>query len=171
MCDACTKAGPEKCGLYENSAELVLQRVNNLFNKLKTAPIPIYQQPTAQNSEPQYGIVNYDTVKMLIFVTLYSTHAAGAYVINLLAELEKGNALPIFPMSPGQVYRNLLSCDRPAPGHEPPSYYGSAEHTLAISCGDSMIEDPTLSDVQKVYEDMAKTSTFADIWDHQVACS
>jgi len=145
--------------------------VNKLLNKLKTAPIPVYQGPTAQNSEPQYGVVNYDTVKLLIFVSLYNTHTAGAYVFNLLAELEKGNALPIFPMSSGQVYRNLLSCDCPAPGHEFPPFYGPMEHTVAIACGDNIIEDPSFSEVQKVYDDIAKVSTFADAWGVHAACS
>jgi len=170
ICDACAKAGPEKCGLYENSAELVLQRVDNLLDKLKTAPIPIYQEPTSQNSEPEYGLVKYDLVKSLIFGTLYNTHSTGAYVINLLAELENGNALSFLPLTSGRAFRNMLSCDCPAPGHEPPPFYGG-EHTLAIACGDNTIEDPTLSEVQKVYEEIAKTSTFADIWSLHVSCS
>ncbi len=170
ICDACAKAGPVKCGLYEDSAELVLQRINNLLDGLKTTPIPIYQEPTAQNSEPEYGLVKYDLVKSLIFGTLYNTHSTGAYVINLLAELEKGNTLPFLPLTSGRAFRNMLSCDCPAPGHEHPPFYGG-EHTLAIACGDNTIEDPTLSEVQKVYEEIAKTSTFADIWSLHVSCS
>jgi len=171
VCDACTKAGPEKCGLYENSAKLVLQRVNNLLNKLRTAPIPVYQQAAAQNSEPEYGIVSYDTVKRSIFLTLYHTHTAGAYIMNLLAELEKGNAYPFLSLSTGRAYRDLLSCDCPAPGHEPSPYYGLLEPTLAIACGDNAIEDQTFSEIRKIYEDMAMTSTFADIWVLHAACS
>ncbi|KLO10632.1 hypothetical protein SCHPADRAFT_916291 [Schizopora paradoxa] len=171
ICKACVKAGPEKCGLHEDSAELVLERINKLLDGLKSQPIPVVKKSSEHDMTPEYGLVNYETVKSVIFGVLYNTHTAGAFLFNMLAELEKGNALPWFQMSPARAFRSLLACDCPAPGHELPQFYGLFEHTLAIACGDTPLENESLEDVQKVYDDIAKISTFADVWGMHVRCS
>lgn len=164
ICDACVKAGPIACQMYEISAELVLQRINRLLDKLKVAPIPAYLYPR------MYGIVGYNLVKAMLFLTLYSTHSDGAYVINKLSFFERGDGLILPPVS--QLFRELLSCDCPAPENELP-FYGlwELEHGLAVACGDNEIEDESFAEVQAVYKNIEKTSSFADAWGVHVACS
>jgi len=115
--------------------------------------------------------VNYQSVKAAILSILYNTHTAGAFIVNVLAELEKGNPFPAFPFSIGRTFQNLLACDCPAPGHELPPYYGLFEHTLAIACGDNMIENETFSELQSVYDEIGESSTFGDVWWIHAACS
>lgn len=171
ICRACANAGPEKCALHESSAELVLQRINNLLNKLKFAPIPAIKQPDVQSPALEYGVVDYGIVKTMILVMLYNTHTTGDFLVNMLAALEKGNTLPWFQLTRGQVLRQLLSCDCPAPGHKPPPFDGVMERTLAIACGDNEIENESFAEVKTVYDDIAKLSSFADAWGIHAACS
>ncbi|KLO05806.1 alpha/beta-hydrolase [Schizopora paradoxa] len=171
ICSACVSAGPSRCFLYESSPELVLQRIENILEKLKLSPIPVFGLPGPPNANSTYGIVDYAVVKTLILVMLYNTHFSGELLVNMLASLEIGMAQFWLPFTSGQSLRQLLTCDCPAPGHEPPPFDGGLERTLAIACGDNMIEEESLSEVRSVYDDIAELSSFADVWGIHVACS
>lgn len=170
VCEACVKAGPIACRMYEETAELVLQRINKLLEKLKVAPIPVYLSP---GPAPWYGIVNYDIVKLMIFISLYTTHSDGLFVLNKLELFESRSGIPLFPISSRPMFRELLTCDCSAPGSENPPFYGSwdIEHFLAIACGDSEIENESVEEVQAVYREIANTSSFVDAWGIHAACS
>ena len=175
VCDACSRAGPRVCLLHEPTAEGVLSRVNSILNKLRIAPIPVTQGSSAPSFDFRYGIVSYELAKSALFLTLYNTHSDGLAVLNFFHFFERGSIGP--PLSVGiarELYRALLSCDAsacPEPGSEIPEFYGLVEHTLAIACGDNSIEEESLEEVQAVFEDVAKTSSFADVFGIHVACS
>ncbi|KLO05805.1 hypothetical protein SCHPADRAFT_933433 [Schizopora paradoxa] len=170
VCEACVKAGPRVCRIYEETAELVLQRINRLLEKLKVAPIGAYSSP---GPAPWYGIVSYDFAKLILFMSLYITHSDAAFVINKLAQFEKGDGLILTPLTSRMIYREFLTCDCSAPESELPPFYGfwDIEHFLAIACGDSEIENESFEEVQAVYREIANTSSFVDAWGIHAACS
>ncbi|KLO10612.1 hypothetical protein SCHPADRAFT_942694 [Schizopora paradoxa] len=148
ICSACMNAGPDKCALHESSAELVLQRINNILKDIKLSPIPIFID---RDSVSEYGVVDYAIVKSVILMVLYSTHDSGSMLVDILAALERGDALPWFHMTSGPALRRLLSCDCPVPGHKSPPFQGFLEQFLAIACSDNVIEEETFSPTSNSY--------------------
>jgi len=173
---ACVDAGPSKCPIHENSTSLVKERIDNLLTKLKIAPVPLYETLSVHGSgrfqNAYYDVVDYTMVKQVIFAILYQTHSLGAYLANALAELERGNGEMIWAMSMKHAAEMLMTCDCPVDGESPVPPRGLFEATLSIGCGD-VVEplNESLEELREAYEEMAKTSMFADGWFIRAACS
>jgi len=72
------------------------------------------------------------------------------------AELSKGNAVPIWEV--GSFVGSILG--------------GFLDAGIAISCNDGNLIPGTLEDAEKYYNELAKTSDWADIWAcNRLACS
>ena len=165
---ACVTAGPSKCSLYEDNASLVKARVDRLLERLKTEPVTFYNS-TAHGAN--YAVADYNVVKYVIFLSLYTTHSVGHLLVDALASLEKGDAEIISVFTNTATFDHLLECTCPAAGETRNQYQG-VEVSSSIACGDRLENrQEGLNTVRDAYEEMAKTSSFAEVWDPRVDCS
>ena len=165
---ACVTAGPSKCPLYEDNASLVKARVDRLLERLKTEPVTVYN---STGPGVNYAVVDYALAKNAIFRVLYNTHTAGALLVNALATLEEGGAEILSTFSDKTALENLIECTCPATG-ETHNQFQSFEVTFSIACSDRLENrQEDLNSVRGAYEEMAKTSSFAEVWISRVACS
>ena len=162
---ACVDAGPSVCPIYEPTAEGINTRVNALLEKLKAQPVHFYNTTSGA-----YGLLDYSAAKGSIFTVLYNTHRAGAQLTHALAEAEKGIGQPLYDLSARVVKSDGLQCSCPA---STPSvlFSESPENTIGIACGDAGPINSTLEELREFCEEMAKDSTFAEIWWIHAACA
>ena len=80
--EACVTAGPKACALYDESADRIATRVNNLIKKLDDSPI------TWRSDAGEYGLYSGSEVRLIIFLMLYSLYINAAGVFEGLAALE-----------------------------------------------------------------------------------
>lgn len=161
---ACVDAGPSVCPIYETSVDEVNARVNSLLEKLKVHPISFYNSSTGA-----YGTLDYSAAKGSIFTVLYNAHKAGARLTHAIADAEKGVGQPLYDLSSRVVSSEALECDCPA-SPLPLPFSNSAENTLAIACGDAGPTEATLEETREFYEEMGKSSTFAEMWWIRLGC-
>ena len=97
--------------------------------------------------------MDYNFLRDVIFGSLYAPYADFPPLANALAELSKGNAEPVWNMrSSGPGFIN--------------------EASIAISCNDGNLIPGTLADAELYYNELAKTSEWADVWVKQrISCS
>lgn len=171
--DGCAEAGPKECALYEDSKEKVAARVDNLFAKLKTNPIPV-PLPSNSTSATDYGIVDYGLVRGIVFQFLYKPYNSGASanrtisatkLAKALAAADNGDGLPLWDLQ--KAGRPSLKCE--CPGAPKSAPLGSAH--LAIMCTDGEPVTDTLEELREHYEAMVKYSSFADVWAARVGCA
>ncbi|TDL14553.1 alpha/beta-hydrolase, partial [Rickenella mellea] len=156
--DECVAAGPDACPLYEKSPLLIKARVDKLLNGLKIAPVSFYNSTSGL-----YDVIDFSVVKGTVFSSMYRTHLVGKNLTIALAELEKGNAEPIWTLGQMKARRDALNCDCSAEPEFLPSSAGAAT-TLAIACSDGDNVKDDIPALQAYFEDLAKTSSFADVW-------
>jgi len=142
--------------------------------KLRSEPLPYYKPKSdLLGVTPQhdlYEVIKYEAVKGFLFFVLYATHGSGEFVMDALARLEEGD-LEFFGRIGLQGLTNaLLQCTCPA-GGETFFPISSTEITLAIGCGDTDGVTATVDELKEFYDDMAKTSEFAELWSFHAACA
>ena len=166
---ACAKAGPSRCPIYERTASLVKARVDKLLDRLKSEPVAFYN---STSTESAYDVVDYGLVKTAIFRTLYVTHNFGANLTSAIAALERGDASQFYAVADRRILDQLLQCNCPVPGEPSPPFDRGFDITAAIACGDA-VEDrgEDLREVREAYEEMARMSSFADNWPMRAWCS
>lgn len=147
--------------MYEHSTWLISERLNKLLAKIKAEPIPYLW------SGSLYGLVDYSSVKSMIFSSLYKkTHGgSGKTLLSLLAGLERGDGISF-----SRYVDYLFKCDCSEPGNDVRSW-GGITPTIAIACGDAAPFNETLEDVREVYDKMAQNTTFADVWPYHLYCT
>lgn len=161
---ACLEAGPLVCRIHEDSVPKIDARVNTLLEKLRTEPIAFFSEQTGL-----YGEVTYTIAKLVIFSTLYTPHSTGRALTDALAELEKGNAEPLWNMN--TIYKKYnvedLTCDCPA---VPPVPFAT-DVTASIACSDGNVINATVDDIRKSFEEVAEVSEFAEHWLMHLFCA
>jgi len=163
--DACVAAGPTKCPIYENSTSLIETRVNTLLTKLKTKPIPFFEK-----SSGKYAVVDYSQAKGAIFTVLYRPHSSGRNLTVALAELEKGNAEPIWRLS-NRVVDSAETFTCSCPAVPPVPFAQGSENTLSVACGDGPAVREDVEELREFYDEMAESSMFAESWWIHLGCS
>ena len=127
ICEACVSAGPQRCALYEPTAERVLARVNTLLEKLKSSPIAVYNASSAS----KYGVLDYRAVKFALFQMLYTPyHGRAAVIARGITAAEKGDGRLLFE---SMLQLPRFSCECPSPQFPRPDVM--AAYT-AINCAD-----------------------------------
>ncbi|TCD60883.1 hypothetical protein EIP91_009374 [Steccherinum ochraceum] len=163
---ACVDAGPVLCRIYEKTTEGIHARVQNLLTRLRTEPVSFYNATSGV-----YAVVDYSLVKQAIFRTLYTPYTDGKTLTIALAELELGNAEPIFKLSDVKdAYKSITApCDC-SPSRSGPDAE-RMENVMAIACGDGEPVEGDVASLKEFYDEMAGESTFAEVWYLRVGCS
>lgn len=153
--DSC--AASSACPLREKSGDLVGSRLDSILDGLKTAPLPV-------RNGSNYGIVDYPLARGLVFQGLYKPVTQYPPLFAALAEVEKGNGLPLFALSgkADSLWRCDCSTDAPA---------SVGETTAAVACGDGDVVTQDLPQLKQHYANMARQSSFADMWVVHTYCT
>lgn len=143
--NSCYEAGPEACAFYESTSSQIAQRYNNLLASVRNLPVVV-------QSDSTFGIVDEATVRSLVLGVLYSPYPGYSVLAPALAALEQGNGSEIFQLAGG-----------------PPVGQCTADNTtndfdsfIAISCGDSFINDTSAGALLQYYQTNIVVSSFLD---------
>lgn len=170
--EACVEAGPERCGLYESSAEKVKARLEALFARLKVRPIAVSKHAATDlySIGLPYGLVDYALVRWLVFRFLYTPYARLNVTANFasslsfwLNEAEKGNGEPIWTA----VKENQLQCRCSEPM---PESNHVADAGIAILCGDGEKVEDTVEELEEHQARLAQESSFGELWTIRAVC-
>jgi hypothetical protein len=158
--EACFEAGPSACAIFENSTDLIRERVTNLTDSIHKAPLPLYN-----NSDPaniQFSTVDYSLVTQFIGQAVYSPYSLAPTFAEAIVEMEQGNGTTVFETTPGSGVdsgtADLFSCSS---SFSQPFSTGFLEITAAIGCGDRL--DPVATGLQSslsAYQELAQISPF-----------
>ena len=167
MYESCVKAGPDACLLYENSASLIAERVDNLIHKLDLSPVSFYNNQTGD-----YGLLRGSDVKLAIFWALYSIYITSKPLVDAIVALEEGNPQPLFELdfAGWKPDRRVPTCSCPSSSSIRST--GIMDKTFeAVACGEG---DPVVKNTEELedfYQEMAKTSRFSYLWLAHAYCS
>lgn len=153
----CVAAGPAKCPFFASTAAEIQANVDHLYASLRTRPIPV-------RTATSYGVVDYDTMRNVIFQTLYTPYAKFPALAQALAELSAGNATGLYEMSKTPQFK--CNCD---------PYESQFENVndggIAVRCNDGKRISPDYEDVLKHYQNLLEHSSWADVWmETRVGC-
>lgn len=154
--------------MYEDTVEGVRARVDTLFSKLRTEPVGV--RAGESRFESRFHTIDYTAAREIILIVLYNTHASGKPLMQALADLERGNATTLYTLSAEYLLLDqMLVCNCPpgSPNGVATLYDGLA----AIACGDTDGSNDTVADLREFYDDLAQTSSFADLWYPHALCS
>lgn len=161
---ACADAGPEKCALYEPTANQVHARLTNIFENLKRNPVAVLTNSSAGPSV-DYGIVDYKSAKGPLFLFLYSPYSGlGPILMSAFRALEDGNGEPFWNIVAPLLPQFSCSCKPGASTIETP------EAVLAIACSDGLPIADTVEELEKGFHELRRQSEFADVWTIRPSC-
>ncbi len=162
---ACVRAGPTICPIYKDNASLIASRVDGLLERIKNGPIAFFNASTEE-----YGLVDYSVVKFAILQCLVRLHQRGQALVRALADLEKGNAEPIWHLSGRAIgWKDYFSRD--ATLGPPAEFAGGMELGSAVACAEADRVADDLESLKTYYTKLATTSSFAYEWTRRVSCS
>ncbi|ESK91323.1 alpha beta hydrolase fold family [Moniliophthora roreri MCA 2997] len=146
----CHDAGPEKCPFYESSVEAIDERLNKLYQSIIQAPVPERTATVIQ------GLIDYATLRTIIFNTLYQPFAQWSTMATALADLEKGN---------GTTLIQLLGPPPPTPSPcDPPVLESNfIESLTAIVCNDGDVVPSSLEHAEQHYQESLKVSGWGSL--------
>lgn len=156
------------CGIYESTAEKVQTRYENILNSLKRRPLAVLTKD-ANSTASDYGVIDYATVKALVFRYLYSPYPSGSNnpASNLsfrLSEVEKGDGFPLWKSL--KSIRPQFQCDsKPQVLLLDPSY----TPTYTIACGDGEPVNDSIDELDEFYREF--NSSFTDMWPTRARCA
>ena len=165
---SCALSSPDECAMYEDTVEGVRARVDALFDKLRTEPVGV--RVDLSPVESRYHVVDYVKARGIILIALYNTHTTGKILMEALADLERGNATMLYSMPTLDLLVDQLlvcNCSPDTPGWASAIY----EVMAAIACGDTDGSNETVADLREFYNNLAQTSSFADLWFPHALCS
>lgn len=171
--DSCVSAGPEGCALYESTSSKVASRLQRIYDSLKVNPlaVPLGRNETSASSS-DYGILDYGAVRGVIFHFLYSPYSPSlnaATLASALAAVEKGDGLPFWKLLKSGQPEFDCKCDRSSTSKSSSSI--SHENLYSVACSDGDVVEDDLQALKSHFEDMAKDSSFAELWGIRLGCS
>jgi hypothetical protein len=144
--DSCFDAGPSECAFYAPSPKAISQNLNKLYDITKSRPFPVFLNAGS------YGVVDYNFLRNSVFQSLYFPKLYFPTLANVLAELSKGNAGPLWEYGS--------------------AFNGSSNAETAITCNDGALIPGTLEDAEQYFAKLTKTSEWADVWaNSRLICS
>ncbi|KAF7370135.1 Abhydrolase-4 domain-containing protein [Mycena sanguinolenta] len=149
--DGCVAAGPTACALYAPTAAEILAKVDKIYASLRARPIPVH-------TETASGLIDWTTVRSVIFASLYSPYAFFSTGARILADLYQGNGTSLFEILQQQPAFQC-ACD-------PAEYQFERlpEALFGLLCNDGARISPEYEDVVTHYERLRETSSWADVW-------
>ncbi|KAJ7123170.1 TAP-like protein-domain-containing protein [Mycena epipterygia] len=153
----CVAAGPEGCAFHSPTAAEISEKMDKIYASVRARPIPV-------RTNISFGVVDYSRVRRAIFQSLYSPYAKFPALAQALADLSTGNGTALFKMSEKSAFE--CSCD--------PSEYrfeSVGEGGAAVRCNDGKRISGSYEDLVAHYQELSKTSTWADVWEStRMAC-
>lgn len=143
-------------------------RYENILNNLKRRPLAVLTKD-ANSTASDYGVIDYATVKALVFRYLYSPYPSVSNnpASNLsfrLSEVEKGDGFPLWKTL--KPIRPQFQCDsKPQVALLDPSY----TPTYAIACGDGEPVNDSIDELDGFYRGF--NSSFTDMWPTRARCA
>uniref|UniRef100_A0A0W0EVX2 Peptidase S33 tripeptidyl aminopeptidase-like C-terminal domain-containing protein n=2 Tax=Moniliophthora roreri TaxID=221103 RepID=A0A0W0EVX2_MONRR len=147
----CHDAGPEKCLFYESSVEAIGERLDKLYQSIIKVPVPV------RIAGVSFGLVDYATLRSIIFSRLYHPFDTWATLATALADLEKGN---------GTTLIQMIGTPPPIPSPcDPPQVFESnlLDSLTALACNDGDVVPPSLEDAEQHYQESLKVSGWGSL--------
>ncbi|EIN12406.1 hypothetical protein PUNSTDRAFT_130657 [Punctularia strigosozonata HHB-11173 SS5] len=158
-------ANSTDCALHESTPYAVRSRVDAIFASLRRNPIPV-----SLNGSTDYGLVDYTLVRENVFWWLYSPYQkapmSAPVLASALAALERGDGRPFWALHKPEL---KLECD--CSPTKPAAALLSWESFYAIACGDGKPVDTDVEGLHAFYDEMAKDSSFAEVWEPRLDCA
>lgn len=165
MLQACVNAGPEKCALFEPTANQVHARLTKILENLKRKPVAVLAS-SGVGPSIDYGIVDYKSARTLLFMFLYSPYSGMApTLMSAFRALEDGKGGSLWNLIAPSQPPFSCSCKPKAPTIETP------EAVLAIACGDGVPVEDTVEELEKGFYEQSKQTEFAEFWQLRPRCA
>jgi hypothetical protein len=161
---ACFKAGPQACAIYDKSPDAIKSRVDRILERLKVQPLA-----ASVGSSPgpfDYGVVDFGLVKGTLFNYLYQPYANAPMIATILAALEQGDANPIWQLL--KATQEVTQCSA---GSDSERAQLGVEPLFAIRCSDGAPVNDSLEQLQEWFEGNEKYSSFAGSFPARVQCA
>lgn len=149
--DYCAAAGPENCAFHSPDPAEIRRNLAALQDRLLEEPITV-------NTGDLYGIVDYSTLRFILFRFLYSPLVYFQPLANALAQLSSGNGTALFTLM-GQP--EPYTCDADPHAHD---WDSVAEGATAIACNDGAEIPTSLKELEQYGTELARVSQYADFW-------
>lgn len=164
---ACHNAGPSHCSFYAPTPEAISQNLTKIYESIKSNPIPfVFASETGKSI--QYGVIDYNLLRHLIFQSLYQPYTWFPYLADVLTSLAKGIPPPPPPFltGGGRLFTNENRFGKD--GLDLRDRVGEAQG--AILCNDGKPIPGTVEDTVAHYEELKKLSEWADVWTVRSLC-
>jgi hypothetical protein len=140
---------------------------------LKKRPLAVPAVNDTIGTSTDYGLVDYQAARRVVFQWLYKPYTAAHTVAAALAATEAGDGRPLWELSKSALLDYHCDCGSKRPDDGGPSVRSQVgrEKTLAIACSDGDVVEDSLDELQEHYEGMAKDSAFAEMWSMRLSCS
>ncbi|KAJ3500369.1 hypothetical protein NLJ89_g9828 [Agrocybe chaxingu] len=146
----CAEAGPLGCAFWAPTADDVRQNFTNVIKTIRAHPLPV-------KTDLKYGILDYNSVRLAIFISLYAPYNFFQFLAQGLAELAAGDGRRLLEFVKAPPFQ--CSCD---PSQHLHDVVWDAQTAILCNDGDDIPDD--LESTQEYFERMANTSSWADIW-------
>lgn len=158
--DGCFEAGPQNCPFYADSPKAISNRLDALYENIRTNPIPV-------RLESSYGVLDYPRLRAAIFRSLYTPHTAYPILAQALADSELGNGTLLFNMIEQSSEAFECSCDPSVTALAP-----VVDSGMAIMCNDGAPIPRSLKAAQRHYDRMTEAFDWGSMWAGlRISCS
>ncbi|KAJ7123174.1 TAP-like protein-domain-containing protein [Mycena epipterygia] len=149
--DGCVAAGPEGCAFFSPTAAEISDKMDKIYASVRARPIPV-------RTNISFCVVDYSMVRSVVFRSLYAPYARFPSLAQALADLSMGNGTALFKMFEKTPFE--CSCD----SSEYPLDSIEREAGVAVRCNDGKRISGAYEDAVAHYQELSKTSTWADVW-------
>lgn len=151
--DGCYKTGPERCAFYADSSETIAANLAVLYKKVRTNPIAV-KVPNG------YDVVDWTTLRDVIFQAMYKPYTTYTDLAEALAQLAAGSGHKLLNMKAKQ----LPTCNGPGSSKGYATNHGVTEATWIVACNDGKAVPTDLPSTQNYYDDMTRKFEFGSRW-------
>lgn len=146
----CADAGPLGCPFYAPTPEDVQRNLTKLYDSVRAKPIPV-------RTETSYGLLDYNFLRLTVFISLYSPYAAFFPLARGLSHLAAGDATLLFQML------------QPPPFECPSKSSENAFNVIqdaqsAILCNDGRDIPSDLDSSEQYFKMITERSQWGELW-------
>ncbi|KAF5372034.1 hypothetical protein D9615_008127 [Tricholomella constricta] len=146
----CHAAGPFACPFYAPTPDLISANLTKLYESVTARPVPV-------RTATSYGLVDYNRLRVSVFISLYTPWATWSKLAGALADLARGDGAPLFSILDGAPFQ--CECDEGEEG------FGVVrDAATAILCNDGDPVPEAFEELEKYFEETTKKSQWAEIW-------
>lgn len=155
--DGCFQGGPDLCPFYESSPEAISRKLDDLTRTIFLHPVPV-------QTSISYGLVDYETLRITIFQSLYSPYTDFPLLAQGLADLINGNGTVLYQILEQPLFD--CACGTPAPLTSIP------DGGRAIMCTDGAEVHDTVDELERFVQSLLIDSQWGEVWASiRIGCS